>query len=272
MKTLIYCAMLLTLGWIGWTTGISSGRSDILQPPDTILPFVEPGLELSANASKDKYILGEVVKLEISVSNPGDSDVFLCGIETTSGCLKIYISTDGDDFKLLNSGGTLKKQGGPIRAGQTLRTVAPILFNLKPKTSHLNADAAEKAKKNRVLTDYVFDKPGTYLVKAVLIVPATGNPIRIESKPVRVEIKAPSGNDLLVWQSIRNSAEFAYFMNTSQFLSSKGEEQKLIRSQLEQVLHNNPTGILADQLRLSLDLNRASAEKLKIFLEQHRQP
>ena len=251
------CSLVLLLGISGAKT-FGSANLD------------EQNLGVRISPLKNSYVQGEVVALDVEISNNGQSDVFLKGSNVESGFVKIFIAGEDQKFKQYSHSAWIRdRRGDFIKPGQTIKSQATLLWNFKPQVSHLNEDAARNASEGLILTDYAFNKPGTYVVKAVLIIPGETQ-IRIESEPVQIVIEAPTGEDLKVWNLIKDNGEIAYFIQEGAVRSPKPEEQEKVQKEIEQLTSSYPNGLLASQIRQSLDKFRVSDAKRKEFMEKRK--
>lgn len=229
-------------------------------------------LQVKLKTSKTAYVQGEIVPLNIEVVNTGSSDVFLKGADAESGYVKIYVASANLKFSQYrhSNWGRAKTKGFTIKTGQTIDSRSTLLWNFKPEVSHLNESAARLASEGLILTDYAFDKPGIYSIKAVLIIPGETQ-TRIESAPVQIVIEEPTGEDLKVWNRIKDNGEIGYFIQEGTVRSPNPEERDTIVNQVEQLIDEYPTSSLTTQIRQSLDKFRASDARRKEWLEKRKQ-
>lgn len=120
--------------------------------------------------------------------------------------------------------------------GKILEFPAVAYLNKRPKLSHLRPAAAEQVKKERILTDYVFPEARTYFVKVVHSVLFKGTErVRPESKPTRVIVEEPTGEDFSVWEKIKDRPEIGFFIQHGWFRVN-GDESKSLNMNWKQFL------------------------------------
>lgn len=229
-------------------------------------------LKVSIESSKSAYLLGEVVVINVELKNESSSDIFLQGTDAKSGYLKILISNSQGNFKEYTNAawGNKKKPGKTLKPEQTVKSQATVLSNSKPEVSHLNETAAERAAEGKILTDYAFPHAGIYYLKALLIIPGE-NSTRIESDTIQITVNKPIGDDLEVWNKIKNRSDIAYFIQESSVIARSDEEKEIFLQEVEQTAMKFPNSLLANQLRQSLEKFQANEERRKEFEEKLKQ-
>jgi len=235
-------------------------------------------LELSVIPSEVNYMLGEVAALSFKLTNVSDEDVSILGdLNTSDGYLNVYVSQNGRNFSEYRhtKWGIKDAKSQPIKLSpsESVTTSATILWNRKPETKGLNTDVAEKATEGRILSHYAFPEVGTYFVKASYYNYFTkeAKPVLIESEPVQITIEEPAGEDLEVWNKIKDDGDIAYFIQEGDFRIPfyKTEERIKFKREIEQLLNQYPNSFYAQSLQQSLDKFKATEEeKRKDFLQQ----
>lgn len=231
-------------------------------------------LEVNIKSPKSAYILGEVVPINVELRNEGLSDISVNGTDAQSGYLKVLISNSRNDFKEYANAawGNKKQPSKTIKAGQMIQSQATVLANVVPEISHLNEDAAKRVSDGKIMTGYAFPKADVYFIKVVLHIPRE-NPIIIESDPIQITVNEPVGEDLEVWNKIKDRIDIAYFLQESQSIARDDEERKKFTQEVEQIVEKHPTSTLANQINRSLEKFRANEIKRKEYMEnlRHRQ-
>lgn len=229
-------------------------------------------LKVNIKSPKSVYILGEVIPINVELRNEGSSDISLNGTDAQSGYLKVLISNSPNDFKEYTNAawGNKKQPRKTLRAGQRVQSQATVLVNVVPEVSHLNEDAAKRESKGKIMTGYAFPKAGVYFIKTVLHIPGE-NPIILESDSIQIMVNEPVGEDLEVWNKIKDRADIAYFLQESQSIAHNYEEREKFAQEVEQIAKKHPTGTLASQINRSLEKFRASELKRKEFRDNLRQ-
>jgi hypothetical protein len=232
-------------------------------------------LKLDVIPGKTSYVVGEVVYLSIKLSNVSEDKVAIINnwVIPSQG-VKILVSNDLKTFneykgdKLIADGIGQRTTLSPTEDISTSRSV---LWNDKPNLNGLNRDVAENAAKGRILTDYAFPSPGKYYVKASDVIHLNSrdqpNTVALESEPIEITIEEPAGVNLEVWNQIKDSCEFANFI---QFGSPcipvyKTNERVEFVKKVEHLLLNYPESFYTDSLRKSLEKFKETNAKLKKY-------
>ena len=224
--------------------------------------------------AKNVYSVGEIVPVTVFISNKSSETLFLPGnlIEH----LKIQISEDGSEYKTYEGVGAGIRIDGllpemKVHPGKSLIMPSSIFWNAKPEVSHLNANAARQVTKGKILSDYVFSKPGTYFVKASLNIPGE-NELKIDSAPVQITITAPEGEDLAVWNKIRERGDIGYFLQAGDFKTPDAEARENLRREVEEIAYLYPTSSISRQIGRGLERFQSNQAKRKAVQEQLKQP
>lgn len=229
-------------------------------------------LEVTVESAKSTYFLGELVLLNFEINNNTASDVYLGGTKLNSGYLTISISFSDNKFKKYRAVGTGKKTSPTLlKKGEQAKSSSKILWNANLAENCSNCEAY---KETDILTYYAFPAAGSYHIKAVLHVSDGKELKQIESEPIKITIKEPSGEDLEVWNQIKDNGDFAYFIQEGNFRipSYKPEERAKFEQKIEQIINQHPNSFYAESLRQSLVKFRANEEKRKAYLEKRKQP
>jgi hypothetical protein len=85
-----------------------------------------------------------------------------------------------------------------------------------------------------------------------------------------VVIKEPEGEDLEVWNKIKDKKSFAYFIQNAEILGSNidPEETAKFQAEVEDILQKYPNSFYAQSLRQSLDKFKANEAKRQEFQEK----
>lgn len=236
-------------------------------------------LDFAVEPSKNAYLTGEAVNLTFRLKNEGHERVVLPNkLNTEDGHLSVYISEDGKNFKKYSNSawGRVDAARGniEIKPGESIETTADILWNDKPRVSHLNPDAAKSVTEGKILTDYVFPQAGTYFIKSIYSVYYFEGRLKlakIESEPVRITIEKPAGDDLTVWNKIKNRTDIAQFIQQGEFSFSDFEEQEKLEQEFEQIYNQYPESIIARQIGQKLEKYKIAKEKGKAYLQKLRE-
>jgi hypothetical protein len=229
---------------------------------------VDPKLELKLTTPKLASLLGEVTRFDFAVTNNSkETVIFRNSLDPMSGYLNIFISKNRNrDFKQYIGPGWGKSDAVfrivSLKPDETVRESAPIFWHAKPELSVASADhVIKRVTEDLIMTNYAFPERGTYYIKASCLIHLSNRTeaILLESEPIEVTIDEPAGEDLEVWNKIKNSGDFAYFIQEGDFLipSYKTEERAKFQRDVEQILNDHPSSFYAQSLRQSLDKFRA---------------
>ena len=222
-------------------------------------------LKLILEASKETYKLGEKLDFSFALSNIGEKDFQLWDVFSTGpGHLNLQCSTNGKDFSGCSdpSWGTsdfIVCEPTRIKPGETISTSTSILWNWKSQD----------------IPTYRFLKSGTYYVKAVYIVSFQGKDGRIEkyelrSEPIKIDIEEPPGEDLEVWNKIKDDGNFAYLTqwNEIRIPSYKTQERAKFIQKVKEIINAHPHSFYARSLHANLEKFNVAEEKRKTMIEK----
>jgi hypothetical protein len=236
-------------------------------------------LELKLTSSKPIFNLGEIVYFDVEVVNKSPHDLsFLSTLNEGSGFLNIFISRDGNNFRKYSHSKwgiddtfygnvTLKPNGA-------LRHTFPVFWNKRPNVpASLAADVVKRASREKILTDYAFPEAGHYYIQATYSLQLTSQstPITITSEPIELTVAKPVGDDLNVWNLIKDNGDIAYFIQEgeTQVPFYKTEERKRFEENIEQILTKYPNSFYARSLRRSLTTFQANEAKRRELMEKY---
>jgi hypothetical protein len=215
-------------------------------------------INLNLNISKRTAYLGEMISLETEITNNASVPIYLEGDSNYAVAIKIAFKED-KEYKLYAPEGPLVSLDGvyipmKINPQEVFRNQKTLLWNFKPEVSHLNEDVAKSETEGRIMSDYVFLNPGTYYVKAEVVVLKNEKPVRVESAPVKIRIKEPKGENLIVWNKIKENGEFAHLLQESRMTRGyhAPEEIEKFLSEVEQIISDHPKCLYAEPFRQSL--------------------
>jgi hypothetical protein len=224
-------------------------------------------LALQVRSEKSSYIPGEPISLKFTVLNNGDAPVVLQGgADVWRGQLKVFIAQPGEGFKeyLGPQWGIKDVAGGAVTIAPRglYETEATILYNHRAETSHLSELYAAQAVSERVGSEYAVARPGRYRVKAVLHVAESNAPI--ESAPVRVIVEEPKGDDLRVWNEIKDDAAYGYFIQTGDIKAHPDSPKaKRVVEKLEHLVTSYPDSKYSAYIRPGLTKFKSMVADLK---------
>lgn len=222
-------------------------------------------LTLKVISEKENYLLGEMVKLRFDLTNKGYDPISLPSPNVMTGYLKVWIAFNGQEFNLYNnsSWGLVEGMSVTIKPSGTTASDATILWNNKPQIP--------RSGEGKILTDYAFPKSGIYQVKAIFVFPNKDSPdtlSKIESEPIKITINDPVGDDLNVWNRIKNIGGIAYFIQQADTLTYHDEKAERLIDEVEQIVQEFPNSFLANQMKQQLEKFRVDDERRTQKLEK----
>lgn len=239
-------------------------------------------LELKLTPSETSLVVGETIKLDFEVINKTDGMVtFMNTLNPKSGYLNVFISKDSyrNFNQYLGAGwGKSDKISGNIslKPNESVTNSAYIFWNGKPKISNSIApDVIKRAIEGKIMTDYAFPEAGDYYVKASYLIYLTtqAKPILVESEPIKITIEEPVGEDLEVWNKIKDNGNFAYFIQEGDILipSYKTKEREKFHREVEQIINQYPNSFYAESLQQSLEKFQAEEAKRQEAMQKLKQ-
>jgi hypothetical protein len=236
------------------------------------------GLQVKLVATKETYKLGESVYLNLQLNNNGKEKISLMNtFGVGAGYLDIYIANEKDESKKYNNPnwGTDDTFRGnlTLNLNETISEIIVLVWNDKPKISDSMApEVIKRATYGKIMSDYTFPESGIYYVKARYSVHLLNQskPVLIESEPIKITIEEPKGEDLEVWNKIKDNGNFAYFIQEGDMLipSYKPEERAKFQAEIERILADYPNSFYATSLSQSLARFRASEAKRLELMEK----
>ncbi len=203
---------------------------------------------------KSEYLLGEPVTLSVEILN-SSNDKIKVPINILSSS-DVQISEDDITYYNYYGRNGIQLEVIPeidLLPSQSIQHQFNILWNSKPEVGHLNSEVAERVSKGRILTDFAFTKPGLYFVR-ILVNSIKHNKNQIVSEPVKIMIKMPQEQDLLVWNKIKDNGNMAYLLQEGDFLIPRyrTEERKKLIEQVEDLIETYPSSFYASRLSQKL--------------------
>jgi hypothetical protein len=227
-------------------------------------------LELTIETSKQSYQLGEPVDLIFALNNKSNQNIEIYCFGTASGDLQVHISEGKGTFLEYDAGwGTVDIIcKNTLKPNDKIETSAKILWNHKIEESNLiSSDVIKRAREGKIVSYYAFSKAGTYFIKALALNVGT---TRVESKPIKIKIEEPDGENLEVWNKIKDNGDIAYFLHKGDFKipSYKSEEREKLRQEIEQILIDHPNSFYAQAFKRSLEKFQVMEEERKACVEK----
>lgn len=227
------------------------------------------GAVLEVRASRQAYVLGEPVDLEIVVRNASNRPIALPGgFDVQQGYVGVEVAFEDGPFREYRGPGwgldDAVSSALVLRPRQSAATAASILFNHGMPSGHLNRDRAAEVAARFLNEGYALPVPGRYHIKAVLF-DGAGNGL-VESLPFEITVEEPTGEDREVWNELRSDPELGYFMQAGgpRGRSSELRKQQLV-TRLERLVAYHPgsryTELLRERLARYQDLVDALARR-----------
>lgn len=226
------------------------------------------GLVVEVQPVRTSYTLGEIVRLVVRMTNRSGEEIRLPDEPTVeNGRLRIFVAEGDERFReYLGPGWSLEDAvGAPeivLAPGGSLETDATLLFNFQPETAHLSPLYVRQIHQARVGSDYVFDRPGLYRLKAVVDLGDARE--EVGSDPVHLNIRRPQGADLEVWNVLKEDAELGHFLQAGTPKGDPLSERSLALAEtLASLANSHPDSRLALEIRSSLARYRSTVELLR---------
>jgi len=257
-----FCIIFMSLAFI---------RAQDANPNRSTTPYK---LSVRASTPKQNYVTGEIIDVGIEVTNASESDITLGGADIKSGYVLIFISTSKEGFRQYIPGGVrVKTPRIVIQQGKTIQSETTIFWNAVHDTAGLSDYAIRSIQNDQLMTNYAFPKAGTYYVKAVLIIPGE-TMAKIESQPIPITVNDSLGDDLEIWNLIKDDGDVGYFMQygsvRNPHLSAEARAEFEVR--MEQIAVKFPSGVHAERIRQSLAKYEAAELRRKGFQENLKKP
>ncbi len=229
-------------------------------------------LKLTVDSVKSDYKLGEPVELSFTLTNTSEKDIPLACFGLGTGELQLFISKNKKNFF------EYKAEWGNVDAechnvlkpeGQLQIPGVKILWNHKIEDSDkINPNVIKRAREGKIVNDYAFSEAGTYFVKAS----AFNN--ELSSEAIKINISEPTGEDLEVWNKIKDRGDIAYFIQNGyvQIPDYKPEEKAKFQTEIEELVEQYPNSFLAEEIEQSLAKFQANEVKRKAYLEKMNKP
>ena len=214
-------------------------------------------LQLSLKSEKTTYFLGQPIPLLIELDNlSGNAIILPDTFDPVYGSLKISVHDDDRnvDFEYMNPNWGILEPSGLVRIGANEK-----LENRVQLLSRVKADKSPA---------YFFQSEGTYDLTASYQIQLTGGVANeVESQPIKVKLVKPVGENLKVWEKIKDNAEIGYFMQWSDFTIPfyRDKDRLRLQDEVEQLIRTYPDSLYSDYLRSNLEKYRASEEKRQVF-------
>lgn len=250
----------------------------LLQASCTRTANSQTKLEFKITASKSVYLAGELNKFTFEITNKSNENVsFANSLRTGAGYLKVFISKENGNFNRYIGPRWGKDDASyriiTLKPNEKVKNEASIFWNVKPIISNSSPpDVIKRATDGNILTDYAFPEAGIYHMKASYLIFFTKqkNPVLIESEPIQINIEEPIGDDLEVWNKIKDNGDFAYFIQEGDFRIPiyKTDERAKFQKEIEQIINQYPNSFYAQSLKQSLDKFNLNEEKRKTDLQE----
>jgi hypothetical protein len=223
----------------------------------------KPTLKLAVSFPKETYILGEPISPVFELTNLRNKTILTWDCFNVV-CSSFQVSATKDNT--VNAIGFGNSKWGTadcmcktfIAPNQSAKSTAGILWyngkEMKPEFRLTEAG------------DYYFKIRYTAFLEE-------GNPknsINLESEPIKITIEEPKGEDLDVWNKIKDNGNFAYFIQEGSIPESiyKAEDRAKFQTEVEQILTDYPNSFYAASLSQSLAKFKASEAKRLEFMEK----
>jgi hypothetical protein len=233
-------------------------------------------INLTVMSPKNSFRLGEVVSIETKVTNSASVPVYLNGNGSKIVSLEISFNENKDykryissvrssDLYVIDSVDNLSTV--VINPQETIDINDTILWNNIPNAPHPNSDVDG-------INYYAFPKAGVYFIKAVIYIKKGEKYVLIESNQIKISVIEPQGEELEVWNKIKENGQFAHFLQEGDLTRGyhSPEERAKFQAEVEDIINQYPNSFYANSLRQSLLKFQANEAKRKAYLEKLKQP
>ncbi|HTG36553.1 MAG TPA: hypothetical protein VLB76_26850 [Thermoanaerobaculia bacterium] len=244
------------------TLGNAVQAAEITAPEDSTRR-----LSVEVYPNSESYVLGELVKLKIRITNRSDQPIILSkmpGVDT--GDISVLLAERGGFRKYIGprwgTADVFKSSPIELAPEEYIETKATLLYHHRMETKHLSTLSAKQITRDYVDTDYAFASPGTYRIKAVFSGEQSLG--QVESEPVSIALREPQGDALKVWNALKSDARLGYFIQQGGPNGDpRSPESKELADTLSALATVHPESPQADDIRLSLAKYATTLEKLK---------
>lgn len=224
---------------------------------------------LEGKTNKETYILGEPVTFQFEFTNKGSEPVSIVANGIDAGTLRVFAAGENGEFKKISGYGWGLGWAHFINLepGQSHKfEEASVLWNGKPDVSHLSKYAQEQELKGKILTDYIFQEPGVYLVKAITSI--NKGTAEIESRPIQISVSAPLGDDLKIWNQVKGNRDIALLLQAGTFSVDNADEKAKLIKKVEQIIEKYPNSFYTGYLKPNLEKFKADEIRRKELREK----
>jgi hypothetical protein len=210
-------------------------------------------LQLSLKSEKTTYFLGQPIPLLIELDNLSGNPIILPDtFDPFYGSLKFSVH-DYDrnvNFEYMNPNWGILETSGLVRIGanEKLENRVQLLSRVKPDKSPA----------------YFFQSEGTYDLRVSYQIQLPGGAAtQVESRSIKIKLVKPVGENLKVWEKIKDNPEIGYFMQQSDFTIPfyRSKDRLRLQDEVEQLILTYPDSLYSDYLRSNLEKYRPSEEK-----------
>lgn len=223
----------------------------------------EAGLRLTIVPSQRSFTLGEPVQLKIELENDGSKVINPGCFAVETGNPRIFVGQSRDDLKKYSHsqwGISDTKCGNlALKPQDKIEIRTSLLWNFIPSVANV-----DRISREQLTSSYAFPKSGVYLVKAKYSVNLAENVVEVSSEPVEVVIEQPVGEDLEVWNKIKDNGDIAYLIQEGSLPGSysyQASKRVQFEREVEQLVSQYPDSAIAGRLKERLRSLRVSQEK-----------
>jgi hypothetical protein len=219
-------------------------------------------LKLAVSFPKERYKLGEPISPIFELINEGDKTITLWdkfGVET--GFLHVS-ATKANNTNPIGFGNSRWGIGDSffktyLSPNQKIQSTAGILWS--------NGKNMKHEFRLTEASDYYFK-----IVYSAHLEEGKQATTKLESEPFKITIEEPKGEDLVVWNKIKDNGNFAYFIQEGNIPESiyKPEERAKFQAEVEQILTDYPNSFYAASLSQSLAKFKVSEAKRCELMEK----
>ena len=207
----------------------------------------EPRLTLRLSSEKTNYKLGEPITFNFELTNGSGKQVeLLDGFDIASSSISLEVSLDGKPYARCGDSGW-----------GTLDASLQSPLNLPPDQSLETSGSMLWKRSAKDTPEFFFTRSGSlsFRAKYVALLLSDGKRMEIplESEPIQITLESPSGEDLEVWNKIKDDGNFALLIqkNRVDISDSKTEERAKFMQKVEDIIGTHPNSFYAESLHQS---------------------
>jgi hypothetical protein len=200
------------------------------------------------SARRPAVVLGEPVDLTLVLKNTGASAIELHAPSEKTGTVRLAIAADADAATFLSYNGpewgTKDARRPPVR----LKKKGSLRLNLRVLSN--GVPHAGKPNPNEISTPFAFGTAGRFVAR-VRYEDRSSCPDAPVEATVKIQVAAPAGEELVVWDRIKNCAACAVLLHTAELDPNDRASQEAV-GLFRQIVAQHPRTRYAKSIRTVL--------------------